>query len=357
MQIAPRVIGFIVTTVLAFVLRDYRALIWGIGVTKCVGVAVSYMASPYRPRLGLAGWRYLLGFSFWAWAGGLAIVVWSRADAYLLGPVIGSTLLGVYLLGAEIALMPVTELLEPACATLFPGFALAQRNGTAPISMALTVAGILALCTIPFAIGVSACSGYLVAGLLGPQWQAARPVIAIFSWVCVFSPFSYVCGSALSAHGQVRRVFASNAVAAVAKVVVVLIVRQMHDLTALSVAAVFLMTVESGMFIYQLRAAGGSELRQFRATMLRAALAAAATCAVLLIPPGTWNDVTLERTGALAAGAAIGILTFAVFAVCQLLLWRVAGCPAGAESRLIEVLRDVVRSAVWLKAIRAIGQA
>ncbi|MDR3532751.1 MAG: oligosaccharide flippase family protein, partial [Rhodopila sp.] len=130
MQIAPRLTGFVVTTVLAFVLRDYHALVWGMGVSSFASVAVSYMASPHRPRFGLTGWRYLLGFSFWAWAGGLALMVWSRADAFLLAPVLGTAAFGIYLLAGEIAMMPVTELLEPACATLTPGFALARRNGT-----------------------------------------------------------------------------------------------------------------------------------------------------------------------------------------------------------------------------------
>ncbi|MDR3532204.1 MAG: oligosaccharide flippase family protein, partial [Rhodopila sp.] len=291
------------------------------------------------------------GFSFWAWAGGLALMVWSRADAFLLAPVLGTAAFGFYLLAGEIAMMPVTELLEPACATLTPGFALARRNGTASVSMGLTVGGILALGTIPFAIGVSACSGYLVTGLLGPNWQAARPLIAIITWSSMFSPFSYVCGSVLTAHGQVRRVFICNAVAAALKVLVVLVVRETHDLMTISIAAVAVMAAESSIFVFQLRATGGIELRQLRVAMTRAALSTAATCAVLRLLPGTWDVVTLDRIPALAVGAAIGLLTFFVFSACQLLLWRMAGCPAGVEARLIEALREVVRPPAWLKSV------
>jgi lipopolysaccharide exporter len=351
MQIAPRLAGFIVTTMLAFVLRDYHALIWGMGVNSFAGVAVSYVASPYRPRFGLTGWRYLLGFSFWAWAGGIAIVIWSRADAFLLAPVLGVAMLGVYLLAGEIAMMPVTELLEPACATLLPGFALAQRNGSTPVSMGLTIGGILAVGTIPFAIGVSACSGYLVTGLLGPQWLAARPLIAVLTWASMFSPFSYVCGSVLTAHGQMWRVFISNAAAAALKVVVVLVVRQTHDLTTISVAAVAVVAAESSIFIYQLRAAGSTELRQLGMAMTRVVLSTTGTCAILRLLPGTWDDVTLGRFGALAGGAAIGLLTFVIFLACQLLLWRAGGCPAGVEARLIEMLREIVRRPAWLKSV------
>jgi O-antigen/teichoic acid export membrane protein len=351
MQVAPRLTGFIVTTVLAFVLRDYRALIWGMGVGSFVGVAASYVVSPFRPGFGLTGWRYLLGFSFWTWAGGLAVVVWSRADAFLLAPVLGTAELGVFLLAAEIAMMPVTELLEPACATLFPGFSLALRQGSAPISMGLMIAGILALGTIPFSIGVSACSGYLVAGLLSPQWLAARPVIAIMAWICMFSPFSYVCGSVLSAHGQVSRAFASNAIAALIKVIVVLIVRQTHDLTVISIAAVLVVAIESSIFIFQLCATGNTELRQVGATMLRASVSTVTTCTVVWLLPGTWAEVTLSRIGALVIGASIGILTFVIFGFCQFFVWRAWGCPCGVEAQIIRIIREILSSNPLFKSM------
>ena len=289
LQIAPRLLGFVVTVSLAFLFRDYSALVWGIIVSRLVGVAMTYVASAHRPRFSLAGWRYLLGFSFWTWAGSLAMVAWNRSDPFLLGPVLGPALLGIYLLAGEIALMPITELLEPICSTLFPGFALAQREGEAPIKFGLTIAGAIALCIIPFSIGVSACSGYLVAGLLGQQWQAAQPVIAILAWLCVFSPFSYVCSSLLSAQGQVRRLFASNATAAVIKVTVVLIVRETHDLITIAIAAVLVVAFELFLFIGQMRAAGNAELRQLSLTILRAALAAIPTVGILSMIPDTGN--------------------------------------------------------------------
>ena len=225
MQVAPRLLGFVVTVVSAFVTRDYHALIWGMATAKLAGVAVTYVASAHRPRFAVVGWRYLLGFSVWTWAGSLAMVVWTRSDPFLLGPAIGPALLGVYLLATEIALMPVTEVLDPICSTLFPGFAFAKRTGSNMIHKGLGIAGVLALLTIPFSIGISACSGYLVIALLGPQWQAAQPVIAVMAWLCMVSPFSFVCASLLSAQGLVWRVFVSNGIAAILKVAVLLAVR------------------------------------------------------------------------------------------------------------------------------------
>ncbi len=352
LQAGPRLLGFALTTALAFLLHSYWALIAGAAMAKLSSVVASYVASPHRPRLGLAGWRYLLHFSFWSWAGGLAVMVLTRADPFLLGPVLGTAAFGLYVLSSEIASLPVTELLEPACSALFPGFSLARRSGSEPVAMGLSVAGALALCTIPFSAGISACSGYLVASLLGPQWEAARPLIAVLAWMCMFLPFSWVAVTVLSAQGQMRRVFASHAIAAALKVGGILAVRHTQDLSVIGGTVVMIIAVESVMFVWQLRAAGNAELRSLVLTLLRAAASLAMTCAVLSFVPGAWADVGLERGYALVAGGAIGGLTFAVFFACQAALWMLCGRPAGAESRIASLLEHDPRVQRALRACR-----
>ena len=352
LQAAPRLLGFAITTSLAFLLHSYWALIAGAAVAKLSSVVASYVASPHRPRFGLTGWRYLLHFSFWSWAGGLVLVVLNRADPFLLGPVLGTAAFGLYVLSSEIASLPVTELLEPACTALFPGFSLARRSGSDPVAMGLSVAGALALCTIPFSAGISACSGYLVASLLGPQWEAARPLIAVLAWMCMFLPFSWVAVTVLSAQGQVRRVFASHAFAAAIKVAGILAVRHTRDFGVIGGTVVAITAAEAVMFIWQLRGAGNTELRSLAMTLLRAAASVAVTCAVLSVVPGAWAHVGLERAYALAAGGAIGGLTFAVFFACQAGLWLMCGRPAGAESRIAGLLEHDPRVQRALRAWR-----
>ena len=352
LQAGPRLLGFAITTALAFLLRSYWALIAGAAMAKLSSVVISYVACPHRPRFGLAGWRYLLRFSFWSWAGGLALMVLTRADPFLLGPVLGTSAFGLYVLSNEIASLPVTELLEPACTALFPGFSLVRRGGSDPVAMGLSVAGALALCTIPFSAGISACSGYLVASLLGPQWEAAQPLIAILAWTCMFLPFSWVAVTVLSAQGQVRRVFASHAIAAALKVSGILLVRHTQSLSMVGGAVVAINALESLMFIWQLRAAGNTELRSLVMTLLRAAVSLGVTCAVLSFVPGAWAHVGLGRPYALVAGSAIGGLTFVVFFACQASLWLLCGRPTCAESRIAHLLQNDLRVQHALRAWR-----
>jgi O-antigen/teichoic acid export membrane protein len=342
LQAGPRLLGFVLTTTLAVLLRSYWALVWGAVAVKLAGVAMSYAVSAHRPGFSLRGWRYLLGFSVWTWASGLAIIVWTRSEPFLLGPALGPAMLGVYMIGVEIAILPISELVEPASAALFPGFAMAQRRGSETVAMGMRVGGALALCAAPLSLGVSACSGFLVAALLGPAWQAAQPVIAILAWLCLFSPYSFVCGNVLSAKGLVRRVFYGVAAAAALKVAALLLVRPTGNLKLIALASVLVVAAESGIFIWQLRAAGGGEVRRAGGAMLRLAAASAASAGLLYATvPGAWQVVALARVPALAAGAATGLLGLAVFAAAQAMLWLACGQPPGPEALLLETLRGL----------------
>jgi len=342
MQLGPRLLGFLVTIALAIIFRSYWALVGGAFVTKISNVGMTYIASPHRPRLSLSGWRYLLSFSLWTWLGSIAVAIWTRSDPFLIGPYVGAAMLGIYMLSAEIAMLPISELLEPVCATLFPGFAMAQRQGGAPTQMGLTVAAILAFGTIPFALALSATSGYVVAGLLGHKWDACQPVIAILTWVCVFSPFSYVSPLALSVEGRVRQAAVAQGLAALIKVMALVYVRETHDLRVVAEAIVAAFALESAIFIFQLRKAGAGELRRVAMTTARTVLATAICAALLRYVPGTWSVVTLGRIASLLWGGMIGVMTFVIFPAVLAGLWFISGRPLGPESRAVEIFQERV---------------
>ena len=137
----PRLIQVAATITFALVLRSYWALLAGMIVRAFARVTVSYMFHPHRPRFRLQGWRELAGFSFWTWATALAIMVWNRCDPFILGPALGPTNLGLYLLALELGTLPVTELIQPVADALFVGFASAQHDGVSSTRFAPLVVG------------------------------------------------------------------------------------------------------------------------------------------------------------------------------------------------------------------------
>ena len=220
LQAVPRIAGVCTTITMAFMLRNYWALLSGISMAVVVRLIASYALHPYRPKFSVANWRALAGFSFWLWLTSLAGLVWDRCDPFILGPAFGTAQLGVYLLAFEVATLPLTELVLPAADVLFAGFSTANRKGTDTIALALSVATTLLLIITPMAIAISAGAGYLVAAMLGAKWHAAQPLISVMAFLCLFSPFAWVSGSALMARGFVRINFVAKSVAAATKIII-----------------------------------------------------------------------------------------------------------------------------------------
>jgi lipopolysaccharide exporter len=342
LQFVPRVVQFVVTIAAAWLLQSYWALVLGTAVSKLMRLQMTYYIHPYRPRLSLLRWRDLIGFSFWIWAGSLASLVWDRSDLFILGPVFGAADLGLYMLAAEIAVMPITELVAPAASALFAGFALVQNKGTDTTGIALSIASTLLLLVAPLAIGVSATSGYIVLALLGPKWAAAQPLISTFAWLCAFSPFSYICSSVLMARGEVRRNFFALLAAALVKIVVVYAASRTGNLQVAAIAAVATVGVESLMFVLQLRGSGNARVRESLSGYLRIMLAGAVTVALLRLSGLGWAHVSMPAWMALLQGGLLGCAIIALFSVIQLALWRLAGLPAGPETRIIGVAQPML---------------
>lgn len=335
----PRIAQFVVTIAAALMLQSYWALIIGIVVTKVSRLVMTYVVHPYRPRFALSRWRDLVGFSFWTWAASIATMVWERSDPFILGHAFGAGDLGVYLLAAEIAILPISELVAPASRALFAEFSAAQNRGTDTVGIALPVVASMLLIVVPLTIGISATSGYVVAILLGPKWVAAQPLIATFAWLCVFSPFSWICSTVLTARGLVRQHFYAISAAATVKAVVVYAASLTGRLDVVAVAAVVCVAVESLLFIVQLRRYGGVRWGEVSGGFSRIAAAAGLTVAVLYHSGYGWQSVSMASGPALVRGLATGMAIVVGYAAVQGVLWWMAGKPNGPETRLFDLVK------------------
>jgi lipopolysaccharide exporter len=341
----PRIVGFCTTIAMAWLLRSFWALLIGITAGQLMRVVMTYVVHPYRPCLTLSHWRDLVGFSFWTWATSLAVLVWDRLDTFVLGPVLGPAKLGVYMIAAEIATMPITELVAPASSALFPGLSAAQQRGTNPIGLAFSVTSTMLLIVVPLTIGVSATSGYVVAALLGPNWEAAQPLIAIFVWLCLMSPFSWVCMIVLRATGAVRQHFVAIAAAAAFKIVILYgVVQTGARLEVAAAAVVVCSAVECGLFLRQLRKVGDTRWRESLGGLLRITASGAFATGVLVASGLGWQSVSMTSVPALLVGGAIGLVTIVLFVAAQLALWWGSGRPEGPEHRMLGLVTEALTS-------------
>ena len=335
LQFVPRICQFFVTIAAAWALQSYWALLVGIAVSRVGRLIMTYAIHPYRPRFSLSRWRELVGFSFWTWASTIAVLVWERCEAFILGPKLGAGDLGVYLLAAELAILPLSELVAPASRALFAGFSLAQNQGTKLAGVALPVVAALLMAVVPLALAVSATAGQIVAVLLDPRWYGAQPLVAIFACVCLFSPVSYVVSTVLSAHGAVGSNFAAISAAAAVKCAAVYAASSTGRVETVAVVSVACVVVEALLYVPQLRKLGDMRARETAGGFARVGSAAVATASALYLLGLGWTPPSGSAVAAFLHGASVGVAAIGGCLLVQFALWWAAGRPDGPEARVL----------------------
>jgi lipopolysaccharide exporter len=337
----PRLLQFGVTIVAALLLRNYWALMLGIVVGRIARNVMTYVVVPYRPGLTLSRWRDLIGFSSWTWVSSGLGVLLTRSESFILGPVLGPTYFGVYFVGLEIGLLPSSEVIAPAASALFAGFALASNRGGNAIRFSPSVMGVLMVAVAPFGIGISATAGYVVAGLLGPTWDAARPVIAIAGLMCIIYPVPYVAVMVLTASGRVNRAVYAKAGSVLMKLFVLLLLPAAPTPKDVAAAVAVALAGECAMFWWQLRACCPLEWRPAFAGAVRSAAGCTVAAAMLWTTGLGWQPVTSAPIAAFLAGVPIGGAAVATGFSVQFLLWLAANRPEGPETRLLTLVREL----------------
>lgn len=335
---APRLVQFVLATGAAFALHSYWALMVGVVAGRLARTAMTYWVQPCRPCFSLARWRDLAGFSFWSWASSMAGMAWERGDAFVLGPALGAGQLGVFLLSAEIGLLPTSELVGPAGRALYAGVAAARNRGADVVGLAVPLMAALLMLVLPVGIGISATAGYLVAGLLGPAWEVGRPVIAIIALLCLVTPVTFVSGTVLSAAGHVRQNFWAMAGATALRVCALGCVAGTRrlDWAALTICGVVL--CEALLLLAQVARCGRLAWRGSLPGMARTLAANSAVAGVLWASGLGWQDVGAPALAALLAGGAVGLGCIAGCAVVQSALWLAAGRPPGPERTVFDIV-------------------
>lgn len=340
LRIFPRAAQVATAIVAGLLLRDYWALVIAITVAKLLRIVATYVVHPHRPRLMLRRWRELIGFSVWNWATNVAAIAWQRSDAFIIAPALGDAVFGLYVIAWEIGVLPVTELIEPTAAALFPGFAEARRQGKPDALAPTDVMVVLLLLMAPMAVFVSASSGPLVAVLLGARWLQAQPLVSIAAINCIVAPVAWVAGSMALASGRMARQFAIVAASSVVRVVMLVLAVRTHDLAFVTWVSVASMAFEATSFALVLSAAGELRPRQALGAVTRIGLAAAAAAVAARASGWGWQDLAVaDPLPAFLEGVRIGALVAAVFAAVLWVLWRAVGAPYGPEKQAMALLR------------------
>lgn len=331
LMVLPKLGGILVAILAAFLLRSYVAMLCGMLVNRSLRMAMTYVMHPFRPRFSLIAWRALVEYSVWTWLLSLATLLRDRSDSLFLGRMAGTATLGFYSVGAEIAALPMTELIEPLGRASFSGFAAARHEGGAAGEIFLRLIGLSALLALPVGLGLSAVAAPLTRLALGPGWEQAVPVLQVLAVAGTMLVFGHLSQHLLSAHALLGRLVGIVLAGAALRVVLLLALIPGFGATGAAMAAAIAIGVEQGLMIATALRRFGIGFRGLLAQVWRPVLATGAMGVVL------WGFGLGWAPG---DGLVVGVVVGAgVFVVGLLGAWLLAGRPAGAEADLLGLVR------------------
>ncbi|MGX6449610.1 oligosaccharide flippase family protein, partial [Patulibacter sp. S7RM1-6] len=178
------------------------ALVAGLLAGTAAWAALQWRITGWRPRLVLdrAVARTMVGYGGAAAVLEVVALLSTRADAIVVGHVLGATALGVYTLAFRLPELAISTVTWTVSGVAFP--ALARRRGRGLTDAVLALVGTLALYTLPVGALLAVLAEPLVHVLLGDRWADAVPVLRAVAVTAAVHTLVFPLGDAGKANGR-----------------------------------------------------------------------------------------------------------------------------------------------------------
>lgn len=331
--VVPKFFGILATITAALIHPAYTAMLFGVATNQSLRCVMSYVMHPFRPRFSLRAWRGLIGYSLWTWLLSIAILFRERSDTFILGRLLNPASVGLYSVGAEIAALPTTELVEPLCRASFAGFAAANREGDSAAATWLRLLATAATVVLPAGVGLALVAHPLVRLAFGAVWDSAVPVLQVLGIAGAMTVFGNISLHLLSAHGLMGRLTSIVFAGVVVRVTLLLVLIPRFGVMGAGFAAAVAIVLEQGATL----TAAALRFRISAAALARGVWRPIAATAVMA---GVLNQMGLSGSDTGVWPLALAILTGAgVYASVLLASWTAAGRPAGPEADILAWIR------------------
>ncbi len=335
-----RLLAFVVTLPLAFLLRSYWALVGGILMTKLGSSVLSYMAHEFRPRFCLAKAKELFGFSKWLLFINILGFFRERCTDFVIGRLYDPASLGLYNISYEISNIPTADLSASINRAYLPGFAKIDAGDDLRTAYGNAM-GILALIALPAAAGIYAVAPFFVSVALGSKWLESIALVEILAFNGAVLMFHSSMGAVLMARGFPDYVTKTVGLYVLLLFGMLAVFVTRYGVAGAAYAVLGTSVIMTPAFLYLMKRQIGVGAEVFARAIIRPALAS-----ILMALIVRWALPEYERSmsiqhaaSLLVGGVALGI---AVYAVTVTLLWVIAGRPVSAERLVLERIRNTV---------------
>jgi PST family polysaccharide transporter len=173
---------------------------------EAAGLALTWMASSWRPQLpkGGCGTRSLIHFGANLTVGNFVYSVARGTDGLLIGRQFGPDSLGLYTRASALLLRPIDQFLSPINAVFIPSVSRLQDQPERYRSTFFRAFEMIALISFP-------CSGFFLAVahpltlvLLGRKWEGAAVIFGGFTLAALYAPLSSASTWLFTSQGRGR---------------------------------------------------------------------------------------------------------------------------------------------------------
>lgn len=341
-SLTGRVVSLVTAIAVAMVSADYWALIVGMIAAAAVGIGLTHWVAPWRPRLGLQGWRDFLGFGLWLTVSGVVSFATYKSDTVMVGASLGTATLGQFNMGEQMATMATHQIATPITRAIFTGLA---RVGDDPDRLRRAYlkaqSSVLAI-VLPIGVGSGLVGPELVRVVAGSQWEAAVPILQVVAPTIAVSMVVSGAHSLMMVRDDTRSIFMRNLATFCVRLPLIVAGLWLFGVPGVLAAKVlgsaFLIWMTLRLVV---RNIGGRLLDPYFAAWRSFAACAAMTGTVMAY--GAWlpepGSAFWHNAAALGAKVAIGGATYCLS---HLGLWLLAGRPDGFERIALDTAARLV---------------
>lgn len=189
-------VPLLITVPLAFIMRNFWALVIGILARDVVNAVMLTQFSQWRPRLFFSMEKLGEMFSFTLWSLIEAITIWltGYVDVFIVGTMLSQHYLGLYKTSSTLVGQIMGLVTSATMPILFSSLSRLQNDNDEFQKMFFKFQKLVGLFVIPLGVGIFCYNDFITAILLGGQWTEAAGFIGLWgltsSVIIIFSHYS-----------------------------------------------------------------------------------------------------------------------------------------------------------------------
>lgn len=202
-DLTSSLIGSIITLVLALQHFGVWSLTWGslaMSITKTLTLNI-YLPYIQMPRFSFTRMPHILSFGSIVTVHQIVYFIFSQADIFIIGKVLGNEPLGYYSVSNDFANMPMDKLSGILNLVALPAFATIQNEAERVGNYLLKAVRLLSIFAFPVCWGMSCIAPELIHLVLGEKWHQAAVLVQLLCLVVPIRMISNLLHPTLLARG------------------------------------------------------------------------------------------------------------------------------------------------------------